>query len=190
MYGMINQAIEKLVRDEYGATTWDRVCQEAQIEDGDFVSLQHYPDEVTYRLVGAASTVLGVPAGKVLEVFGESWTDYARETAFAGLMKFAGRTFPEFVASLDQMHAKIKFSLPDLQPPSFRVSDMRDDSFRLHYYSTREGLAPLVVGMMKGVGKIYDVTVDMKLENARADGHDHDEFIVRYVPAASKGTSG
>ena len=190
MYGMINQAIEKLVRDEYGASTWGRIFQEAGIEDGDFVSLQHYPDEVTYRLVGAASTVLGVPPATVLEAFGESWTDYAQETAFAGLMKFAGRTFPEFVASLDQMHAKIKFSLPDLEPPSFRVSDMRDDSFRLHYYSSRDGLAPLVVGMMKGVGKIYDVTVDMRLETAKADGHDHDAFIVRYAPAAPEGASG
>lgn len=185
MYGMINQAIEKLVRDEYGAAAWGRICREARVEDGDFVSLQHYPDEVTYRLVGAASAELGVPAGKVLEAFGESWTDYARETAFAGLMRFAGRTFPEFVASLDQMHAKIKFSLPDLQPPSFRVTDMHDGGFRLHYYSAREGLAPLVVGMMKGVGRIYDVTVDMRLERSRADGHDHDEFVVSYGPAAA-----
>lgn len=190
MYGMINQAIEKLVCDEHGAATWNTICREARIEDRDFVSLQHYPDEVTFRLVGAASTVLGVPAEKVLEVFGESWTDYAKETAFAGLMKFAGRTFPEFVASLDQMHAKIKFSLPDLQPPSFRVTDMRDDSFRLHYYSSRQGLAPLVVGMMKGVGKIYDVSVDMHLESSRADGHDHDEFIVRYVPSVPKESNG
>lgn len=182
MYGMINQAIEKLVRDAHGAPTWEAICRTARIEGGDFATLQHYPDEVTFRLVGAASTVLGVPADKVLEAFGESWTDYARQTAFAGLMRFAGRSFPEFVESLDQMHAKIKFSLPDLQPPSFRVTDRRPDGFRLHYYSSRQGLAPLVVGMMRGVGKIFGVTVDMRLDRARADGHDHDEFVVSYLP--------
>ena len=185
MYGMINQAIEKLVREQHGADAWVTICREAGIEDSDFISLHHYPDEVTYRLVGAASNVLGTPPEEVLEAFGESWTDYAKETTFAGLMKFAGRTFPEFVSSLDQMHAKIKFSLPDLEPPSFRVSEMQEDSFRLHYYSSRNGLAPLVVGMMHGVGKIYGITVDMQLDRSKADGHDHDEFIVRYRPVTS-----
>lgn len=183
MYGMINQAIEKLVLDQHGSEAWDRICAEANLEDRDFISLQKYPDELTYRLVGAASKVLGAPAAKILEAFGESWTDYARNTTFSRLMRFAGRTFPEFVAGLDQMHAKIKFSLPELEPPSFRVTDMVEGSFRLHYYSSREGLAPLVVGMMRGVGRIYNVEVDMRLDRSRADGHDHDEFVVAYAPA-------
>jgi two-component system chemotaxis sensor kinase CheA len=34
------------------------------------------PDEVTYKLVGAASEVLGIPPNQVLEAFGEYWIIY------------------------------------------------------------------------------------------------------------------
>jgi hypothetical protein len=185
VYGMINQAVRKLVVDNHGETTWNAICAEAQIGESDFSSLQTYPDEVTYKLVGAASKVLGVPAEAVLETFGEYWTDYAQQTSFAKLLRFAGRSMEEFVRSLDQMHAKIKFSLPDLQPPSFRVSEMDASGFRLHYFSQRPGLAPLVRGMLKGVARIYGLTIDMQLVRSRADGHDHDEFVIRYVTAAT-----
>ena len=185
MYGMINQAIEKLVVERYSQDIWHRICKEANITDNEFVTLQKYPDEMTYDLVGAASRVLDVPAEAILEVFGESWTDFANQTAFSRLMRFAGRTFPEFVASLDQMHAKIKFSLPELQPPSFRVTEVTDGAFRLHYFSTRAGLAPLVKGMLRGIGKVYGVSVDIELDRSRADGHDHDEFTVTYGAAAA-----
>lgn len=185
MYGMINQAIEELVRTQHGPAAWQQICADAGITDADFISLQSYPDDITYRLVGAASRVLNVPAADILEAFGESWTAYARNTAFSRLMQFAGRTFPDFVAGLDQMHAKLKFSLPDLEPPAFRVTDLAADSFRLHYYSKRDGLAPLVVGMMRGVGKIFDMAVDIRLDRARGDGHDHDEFVVAFAPTAA-----
>ncbi len=184
MYGMINQAIEKLVVEQHGTAAWRRICAEAEVTDRDFISLQSYPDEVTFRLVGAAARVLEAPPEAILEAFGESWTDYAKTTAFSRLMQFAGRTFPDFVASLDQMHAKIKFSLPELEPPSFRVTEQTDRSFRLHYYSKRAGLAPLVKGMLRGVGRIYAVDVDIRLDRPRGDGQDHDEFVVVYAPAA------
>jgi len=33
-------------------------------------------------------------------------------------------------------------------PPSFRVTDVSDTSARLHYYSKRPGLGPVVMGMV------------------------------------------
>ena len=182
MYGMINQAVRKLVVENHGEPVWQKICAEAGLTETDFSSMQKYPDEVTYKLVGAASKVLNTPAEQVLEAFGEYWTDFAKQTSFARLLQFGGRTMQEFVSNLDQMHAKIKFSLPDLEPPMFRATDVTPDGFRLHYHSKRPGLAPVVIGMMKGVAKIYGTGIDMKLVRGKADGHDHDEFSVTYVP--------
>jgi hypothetical protein len=83
------------------------------------------------------------------------------------------------------MHAKIKLSLPDLEPPSFRVSEVTPGGFRLHYFSKRPGLTPLVMGMLKGVARMYGTTIDMRLDRARAQGHDHDEFVVVYTGATA-----
>src|SRR5690606_19174012 len=105
----------------------------------------------------------------------------AQNTDFARLMKFGGRTLLEFVQNLDNMHAKIKFSLPDLTPPSFRCTDVTERGFRLHYYSTRYGLAPLVIGMIKGVARMHSTPIEIRRDKCRENGHDHDEFIVTYA---------
>ena len=184
MYGMVNLAVKELVTETHGPQTWSRICKAAGLDDEDFSSLQKYPDEVTFKLVGAASEVLQTPAEAILEAFGEYWTDYAKRTSFSRLLRFGGANFTEFVRNLDQMHAKIKFSLPELEPPQFRISEVEEGRFRLHYYSKRQGLAPLVRGMLKGVAKLYDVVIEMRLAKSRAEGHDHDEFVVEYRPSA------
>jgi hypothetical protein len=184
VYGMINQAVRQLVVENHGETTWTAICTEAGLTETDFGSLQTYPDEITYKLVGACSTVLGLPAETVLEVFGEYWVEFAKQTSFGRLMRFAGRSLEEFVDNLDQMHAKIKMSLPELQPPSFRITESAPNSFRLHYYSARPGLTPLVKGMLKGVGKMFGIVVDIQLDRPRSEGSDHDEFTVTYAQVA------
>lgn len=191
MYGMVNQAVRELVVEYHGEVIWDAICAEADLTETDFESLRKYPDEVTYRLVGAASRVLSASPEAILEVFGEYWTEFAGRTSFSRLLRFGGNSFEEFVRNLDHMHAKIKFSLPELDPPSFRVADAGPGGFRLQYYSGRPGLAPLVKGMMQGVAKMYGVTIDMRLDRSRADGLDHDSFTIRYadpvvVPAAAE----
>lgn len=181
MYGLVNQAVKRLIVGTHGEETWRQICGSAGVSDTEFNTMHQYPDALTYDLVGAASKVLGTPADTLLEQFGEYWTDFAQHTDFARLMKFGGRSLVEFAQNLDNMHAKIKVSLPELTPPSFRCTDITDRGFRLHYYSPRAGLAPLVMGMFKGLAKLYSTPIQIRHDRARADGHDHDEFIVTYA---------
>ena len=186
MYGLINKAIQDLVVSRFGEAKWNEIRRKAEVTDADFVSMEKYPDETTYRLVGAASEVLSTPAEQVLELFGEYWTVYSAEAGFGHMLEFAGNNLVDFLRNLDNMHTRVALTFPDLKPPSFKVSDIADGSLRLHYYSDRPGLAPLVVGMIKGLGKRFSTKVDIRLDRARADGHDHDEFVVLHgdrVPA-------
>lgn len=181
MYGLVNKAMKELVVGAHGEATWRRICAEAGYADTEFNSMHQYADALTYDLVGAASKVLDTPAEALLEQFGEFWTDFAQNTDFARLMKFGGRTLLEFVQNLDHMHAKIKFSLPELTPPSFRCTDVTERGFRLHYYSNRPGLTPLVIGMIKGIAKMHRTPIEIQLDKGKGNGQDHDEFVVTYV---------
>ncbi len=66
MYGMVNKAVQDLVVTQFGQEKWNEIKRKADIDVEAFVAMSTYPDEVTYKLVGAASEVLGLPADKIL----------------------------------------------------------------------------------------------------------------------------
>ena len=181
MYGLVNSAIKEFVIANQGEEIWREICAEAGLEESEFTIMQAYPDKLTYNLVAAASKVLNLEPETILESFGEYWPSYAEETAYSRLMSFGGQSFADFLSNLDEMHARIKMSLPELDPPTFEVSDTSETGFQLHYYSEREGLAPLVKGILKGLAKNFQIQVDVDLVKSRLKGHDHDEFAVRYL---------
>src|SRR3954464_6808032 len=124
MYGLINKAIKDLVLSRFGEAKWDEICRKAAVGEADFVSMEKYPDETTYRLVGAASEVLNTPAADVLELFGEYWTVYSAEAGFGHLLEVAGNNLVDFLRNLDNMHTHIVLPFPKLDPPPFPVIDV------------------------------------------------------------------
>jgi hypothetical protein len=180
MYGLVNKAVQDLVCTQFGEDTWQAIKRKAGVDEDVFVSMEGYPDEVTYRLVAAASEVLSIPPEKVLEAFGEHWILYTAREGYGDLLKMAGSTFLAFVQNLDMLHARVGMSFPELRPPSFRCSDITDGFVRLHYYSTREGLGPMVVGLLNGLGKMFATQLIVAHEIRRGEGSDHDQFVIRW----------
>jgi hypothetical protein len=78
------------------------------------------------------------------------------------------------------LHARLGLTFPQLQPPSFDCTEIEDDSLNLHYQSTREGLAPMVIGLVKGLGARFNTEVDIKQTSSREQGSDRDEFSIDY----------
>ena len=143
MYGLVNNALQTMVSDQYGKDAWERIVARVPGCPPEFVSMESYTDDVTYGLVGAACEELGVEAGSFLHELGEYWIPYASRAGYAALLERGGRSLPEFLQGLDAMHSRLALSYSKLQPPSFRVFDIGDTSLRLHYYSKRQGLQPL-----------------------------------------------
>lgn len=183
MYGLVNKAIEDLVSSRYGVPVWERIKQAAGVSVEGFVSMDPYPDEITYKLVGAASEVLQVPACDLLEAFGEFWVTYTAREGYGPMLQAAGSNFREFVLNLNNLHARVSMIAPKLRPPSFHCTDVTDSSLQLHYYSTRAGLAPMVVGLIRGLGKTFSTKVEIAHRRMTdASGVEHDVFDVQYSP--------
>jgi len=182
MYGLINKAVEGLVRSKFGDDTWHRIRSRAGLPDEPFISMEQYSDKSTYDLVGAASAELGVEAEKILEEFGHYWTVYTAVSGYGELLNSVGKTFPEFVKNLDQLHTRVKLTYNHLVPPSFSVSNETSNSLTLHYYSTRAGLAPLVAGILRGLGDRFNLKVTSTWTRSES-GKPHDVFDVRWEPA-------
>ena len=183
MYGLVNRAVEGLVRSQFGDDTWLTICERAGVDPTGFVAMDVYDDAVTYSLVGAASETLGLPADKVLEAFGEYWTVYTIEEGYGDLVAMMGGSLNEFLDNLDAMHARIGGTMPELVPPSVSREEQEDGSSLLHYYSKREGLAPMVVGLVKGLAKRFGTEVEIECLGEEAPGHQR--FLIREQPAGS-----
>lgn len=182
---MVNKAVEEMVCRNHGEEVWEKIKEKAGVEVDVFMSNEGYPDEVTYRLVGAASEVLGVPAEQILIGFGEHWVLYTAQEGYGGLMQAGGNNLPDFLRNLPNFHTRVAMVFPELQPPRFHCTDITDGSLKLHYFSHREGLAPFVVGLMQGLGKMFKTPVTIELLEAKASGADHDVFGVSWEPVSA-----
>lgn len=182
MYGLVNNAVQGLIVERFGEETWARIKKRAAVEVDEFLSMASYPDDLTYRLVGAATEELSMPAEDILHAFGEYWVLQIASKRYGDLMTAGGRTLPEFLQNLDQLHSRVRLSFPDLQPPSFRCSDIEEGCLTLHYISHRPGLAPFVTGLIQGLAKLFEVEATVTLIASREEGAEHDQFRITYAP--------
>jgi len=181
MYGLINRAIHDLVIKSADTGTWERIKARAGFEVETFLSMETYPDAVTVTLVVAAADELHTTPDALLERFGRHWVSYAAQHGYRDLMQARGDSLFAFISRLDDLHARLSLIFPKLRPPSFKAEEIDARTLRLHYISERDGLTPFVIGLMHGLGGLFGHEMDVKLERSRADGHAHDELLLRIV---------
>ena len=181
MYGLVNIAIAELITRQRGPDAWHRASRDLGIS-GPFIAMRQYPDELTGRLVGWMAQELAVDGDTVLEQVGEFWVHFAHER-YDELLHQLGRPLSSALQNLDLLHARVALSFPDLNAPSFRCTDVGDGELHLHYYSSRPGLTPMVVGLIRGLAAVLATEVEVTVVDSRASGADHDTFLVRYPPA-------
>ena len=180
MYGLVNQAVEDLAIQLGGRELWRRIHERASIDVEAFIAMEAYDDAITYRLVEAASDVLGLSQEAVLEAFGEHWVLYTGQVGYGPLFAAMGKTLPEFLRNLDAMHARIALSMPKLVPPSFFCEELGDEQLLVRYWSERKGLAPMVRGLLKGLGPFFGLEVVVTQVADATEDADHQQFLVTY----------
>ncbi len=178
MYGIVNKAIQDLVTEQFGVEEWEAVKERSGVEVDYFLSNEPYDDDITYKLAGAASEVLGIPVGQVLNAFGEYWILRTGKEKYGGLMEAGGSSLREFLVNLPVFHNRIMLMYPKLTPPEFRVSDITENSICVHYHSKRQGLQEFVRGLLSGLGKMYEVNTTIELVQSRDNGSTHEIFKV------------
>ncbi|MEM7275713.1 MAG: heme NO-binding domain-containing protein [Actinomycetota bacterium] len=180
---MVNRAIKDLVLDVAGEDVWLQICEDAGLTITSFTNTAVYDDATTYDLVGAASRVLGMDPEAVLERFGRHWILFTGQEGWGPLFDIAGDDFRSFVRALDAMHARVQASLPDCRMPSFVVEDTPDGGLRVEYRSDREGLAPMVIGLFRGLAEYF--SEDWGVEQTSIKSTDGaDRFLLQPLTAA------
>ncbi|KAF5923440.1 hypothetical protein HPG69_006611, partial [Diceros bicornis minor] len=89
-------------------------------------------------------------------------------------------TVSSLLQNLDALHDHLATIYPGMRAPSFRCTDAeKGKGLILHYYSEREGLQDIVIGIIKTVAQqIHGTEIDMKVIQQRNEECDHTQFLI------------
>ncbi len=180
MYGMVNKAIKEYISTQYGDGAWREVKRRADIQDDNFISMDQYSDEVSVGMVVAAAAALEKSPAAFLEEVGEYWIAFALDSHYGDLLRDAGDTLPEILDNLDNLHVRVGYSFDNLKPPSFWCTDVTDKDLILHYVSERDGLAPMVNGLVKGLARMLNTTCEVEQIRTKGVEATEDQFRVTF----------
>lgn len=187
MYGLVNQAIEDFVVHRFGDAAWRQLRDASGVCPEMFIAMDSYPDDVTYKLVDTASGLFGMTAEQILQGFGEYWVLYTAEAGYGDMLAMFGGDLSSFLANLDTLHSHVAMTFPELRPPSFAI-EQAEGCMRLHYRSQREGMAPMVMGLLQGLAQRFSQAIEVEQtahkgqpRSDQAGTHDHDIFDVRFL---------
>lgn len=176
MYGIVNKAIEELVTENFGEDKWEEIKAKSGVDVDYFISNEPYDDDITYKLAGAVSEVMGITVDDVLIAFGEWWVTRTVKEKYGGLMDAGGSSLKDFLINLPLFHNRVMMIYPKLTPPEFKVSDINEGGLHLHYFSKRVGLKEFVRGLLQGLSKSYNTPLGIELIESRDEGKDHEVF--------------
>ena len=170
MYGLVHNGFRDLIKSEFGAHAWDKVLEVSTLSESAFVAMQSYPDETTYQIVGAALEVLDISADQLMEKFGRHWVLETGPSAYGDLLDMAGDSLPELLDNLDDLHVHVANIMPHVQAPSFQCSEITENSLKLDYYSSRQGLTPMVLGLVRGIGERFHTPCSVSVLSSEETG--------------------
>ncbi|MDE2621030.1 MAG: heme NO-binding domain-containing protein [Sphingomonadales bacterium] len=147
-----------MVIEDAGAETWDALERDLAIGPADMISAMVYPDDLTVELFQAAAARLGLSLEACLRRFGRHWVRFAAEGPYAGIMDFVSQDLAGFIANLDRMHQAVRAAMPGARVPSFTLLAQEPACLRVGYRSSRQGLEPLVVGLLEGLLDRFGLT--------------------------------
>jgi hypothetical protein len=123
---------------------------------------------------------LNISPGSILEAFGEYWILYTADEGYGDLMNLTGSTFVEFLSNLDMLHYRINNIMPELQAPQFSTRNETENSVELEYRSHREGMIPMLYGLIKGLGKRFEITVSIDHIEHKSATSDCHVFLIKW----------
>jgi len=129
MHGLVNRAIEEFARETYGDAFWRDVVRRADLGAGHFEAMMSYEPRLTRQAVDGLAGALGKPREEMLEDVGTYLVSGAGAGAVRRLLRFSGTDFVDFLHALDDLPARARLAVPDLDMPDLVLREHTPRTF-------------------------------------------------------------
>lgn len=177
MHGLMNKAFEAFLTDTFGQIVWHQVLRQAdlwdQIGPDGFEALHVYDDEVTCRLVAAATEALGRPLESLLEDMGTYLVSHPRTAPLRRLLRFGGSSYTDFLRSLDDLPGRARLAVPELELPALRLDEGgAAGQFQITCRGCQPGFGHILMGVLRGMADDYGALVVLEHLGRASGGED------------------
>ncbi len=155
MHGLINRALQCFMRDTYGEAVWEEVASHAGLGLRDFEAMICYPDELTFRALDSACTLLNKPRDVLLEDLGTYLVSHENLEPVRRILRFGGDSFHEFLHSLDELPDRVRLAVPDLRLPQIEVREHSPGALTLRCFGACPGFGHVLVGILQAMADDY-----------------------------------
>ncbi|EYB86139.1 hypothetical protein Y032_0285g1364 [Ancylostoma ceylanicum] len=167
MIGWTHVCISTLIIRRYGMEIWQQILRKAGFSEGSEFEVQtYYDDTETMRIFRTAAGILGLSVDDMWEVYGEFLITYACETGWEKMLACMANNLQEFLDNLNSMHYfidQIAFK-SEMRGPTFQCESVGEGALRLHYFSHRQGLFPIVKGLVRRTARLlFDMEVKVNV---------------------------
>lgn len=167
MHGLINRSIQCFITDTYGAETWEKIAQAADLGHANFEALLHYEDRQTLACVREATRLLSKPADSFLEDLGTYLVSHPNVEPIRRLLRFGGETYGEFLQSLDEVHEWARLAVPDLEVPRLELHEHAAGAYTVKCQSVLTGFGHVVVGVLRAMADDYGALVYLEHQGGK-----------------------
>lgn len=171
MHGLLNRAIECFVRDTYGDATWAETALSCGLSGHTPEPMLPVRPDLTDALVDAACRQLGKARHDLLEDLGIYLVRHDRYEGLRRLLRFSGRTFGEFILSLDELADRVRLVLPGTDFFSLNVQSYPGRRFEVNSVSAYAGFPRILFGALRAMADDYGVLATMDISDTGASGH-------------------
>jgi hypothetical protein len=171
MHGLFNLALERYLRQTFGAECWHRIAGQAALPFQSFEALEIYDLATTVAVIDAASAVLNRDADVILEDLGIFLVLGAHGERLRRLLRFGGVGFRDFLHSLEELPARAQLALPDLCLPYLVLMEMGEAEFSIAMGAPFDGAGHVLIGLLRAMADDYGALalIEMRAQGAAGD---------------------
>lgn len=155
MHGLINRSFQNFVRDRYGNDVWRDTAALAGIEPPRFEAMLSYDDGITPTLLDAMGAVLRRNRADLMEDVGIYLVTHPNTEAVRRLLRFGGVNFEDFLQSLDDLPARARMAVAELELPAIELHTLGGGRFSLICDSPLAGFGHLMMGVLRAMADDY-----------------------------------